>query len=172
MKRIVIIFILLISCGEKTHEPVGGILHLGDSITHGCAHLLQPPHYSLAIPGDTTQGAMSVWDSVGTELRPYEVHILIGINDAIFGMERGYEANLTALVREVQISGAKVYLWNLLPTNRVRHETLIEMRKVVASITGVVIIDKYDLFLRKGSINLDLFTDGLHLNQMGCQLLF
>jgi len=155
-------------------------VYLGDSITELCGGF-------LGFAGDSVNRGISysgthhmfriVQDTVISE-QPRAVQILVGINDRMWGTEGLYAANMIKLIAMLKagIPGVEIRLIGQTPSLVWEHERARARNRMLENIAaltpGVTFRDVYDSFLIGGAINPLLVSDGTHLTEAGCKIIF
>jgi lysophospholipase L1-like esterase len=130
------------------------------------------------ISGDTTNGILKRL-SAFAQTRPDTIYVLAGVNDLRRGISDGeITANLNRIVRRLRQNHpqAQVVVQSILPTGlyTISNDRIQRINQRLAAIArqeGAYYLDLYSLFVDgEGTLNRELTTDGLHLNQQGYQV--
>ena len=172
---------------EKTFEnerhPMGQIIFLGNSLTEffDLDKFGMPGLINRGISGDFTEGVLKRLDEV-IALKPSKVFIEIGINDIIekVPLEEITQHYSTIIDRlQKTCPGVKLYVQNNLPVNMkgsfiTSNEDINALvneqnmnLKALSEKRNVRYIDLHSHFLKNDELDMDLSTDGIHLNDKG-----
>ncbi len=155
------------------------IIFLGNSITDGCewAELFNNPSIkNRGISGDRTQGILDRMTEI-TESHPKKIFIMIGINDlsAKISTAKILE-NYQSIIDTIRQSTpeTRIFIQSVLPTYQLPHiqndsvAYLNSKLEILASKFKIDFIDLYSKFINEdGELNMNLSSDGLHLNGEG-----
>ena len=164
---------------KKNPLEKGDIVFLGNSITEQAGHWGAKVNSTKAknrgISGDTTEGVLARLREL-IYYKPQQVFILIGIND-LFRDDMTSEKvfnNILKIVHQISDGSprTKIFVQTILPTNTL---TLIE--KILSTNSLLTnseatepykLISLHNLFTTEsGLMNMELSTDGVHLNENG-----
>jgi hypothetical protein len=198
MKRILIICLLLVGCGEVESQgwtfeghyqaviemyradPVyNGVVMIGDSNAALCSERvpdLFSSVYMRSFGGLTSGYAVRLVNDVILEESPTEAYIMLGSVDCFRSNLYDYNNNMRELVLSLDLP---VTLIRPLPNNYYACDAnvLAYMGDILASIASdydnVAYIDRYDDFLVDGQLDYPVYDpDLLHINADGCDRLF
>jgi len=172
MKKLIIIMLLLTACGNAGQYDMpaqnGERVYLGDSITEMCYAYTNG--INRAYPGDTAQDTLYVARQYQYTDEGASYIILVGVNDVLEDMGYSYIYNMERILDTLN---GHVEIITILPTRYPEiNARIIELNNELYSL-GVPIIDRYDEFLDSdGLLKVEYTTDGVHLTDEGCQLLY
>lgn len=163
---------------EAYAEPKGGVVFVGDSITHGAEWnelFGRTALYNRGIGGDTTTGVLARIDSV-IALAPERLFLMIGVNDLNSrqdGIAERYDRILQVLGE--RLPSTRVYVQSVLPvtedwmaTDNASIDALNVEIQSIASRRGLPYIDLHSLFEDEtGALRSELTNDGIHLMAEG-----
>lgn len=158
------------------------IVFLGNSITEqgGAWHekVSNIKAKNRGISGDTTDGVLARLGEL-IYYKPSQVFILIGINDLFRNdMEsKKVHGNIMQIVQRINSESkeTEIYIQTILPTttkeiNAKINETNVLLEKS-QNHNAYTLINLYDEFVTdNGLMNMDLSSDGVHLNEKGYQV--
>lgn len=168
---------------EKEQRSQGKIIFLGNSLTEyfDLDKFGVPEIINRGISGDFTEGVLKRLDEV-TSLKPSKVFLEVGINDIVEKvpldeLTQNY-ANIIHRIKKA-CPGVLIYIQNNLPVNMkgsfltsdedinalVREQN--KNLKSLATGNSLTYIDLHSHFLKNGELDMDLSTDGIHLNDKG-----
>jgi lysophospholipase L1-like esterase len=168
---------------EKEERSEHKIVFLGNSLTEyfDLDKFGVPGLLNRGISGDFTEGALKRLDEV-IALKPSRVFIELGINDIVEKVPLDeLTQNYSNIIHRLQKAcpGVKLYIQNNLPVN-MRGSFLTsnedinalvrEQNKNLKGLAGgnsLTYIDLHSHFLKDGALDMDLSTDGIHLNDKG-----
>lgn len=157
-----------------------GTILIGDSITEAWMRQRQEDFYPFSLPvrnhgvgWDVTEGAVSRLPLIDSS-SPDQIFIKIGTNDISLGvplpeMTENFDRLLSSLVE--QEPQAQLYVQSVLPREAdklSRIATVNNMQAAAAKKYGAIYIDLTPVFgAEDGTLNAELTSDGLHLNDKG-----
>ena len=170
-------------------KPENLSILIGDSLSLWFPSELLPKERSWlnqGISGETSAGLMNRLELLD-KTQPEVIFVMIGINDLIRGVkDKTILANQQLIVRYLQQvhPQAKIVVQSILPhsTDKVTWEgrdrllkipnsrirELNRQIKAIAQDEGIIYLDLYPLFAdTEGNLQIELSTDGLHLNPQG-----
>ena len=169
---------------EKQPLATGRIVFLGNSITEmgNWQQLLNDTTIlNRGIGGDVSFGMLTRLPEI-TRRKPSKIFIMIGIND--IGKDipvKVIAENCSRIVAKIKQESpdTEIFLQSVLPVNPSyprfpqhydKMEQVVKLNKLLIAIAKsnkVTFINLFPLFLKKGSLNAEYTTDGLHLNDKG-----
>lgn len=158
------------------------VVFLGNSITEQGGdwgkRLDNPKIKNRGISGDTTDGVLARLGEI-TYSQPSKVFLLIGIND-LFRDDMTSEKvvnNILKIVNQINQASprTKLFVHTILPTNTEKIREKID--KTNALLVNAATIHPYEIILLHNDfatendlMNMELSTDGVHLNEKGYQV--
>lgn len=188
MKKIIIIILILIGffmagCGDNTSGPemhdtrtalVNEHITWGDSILWQCDYYISG--LNRAYPGHTSENLLRLVEYYSSMDEPGQHTILIGTNDITQGIQDTMPDRLEAIFGLLH---GTVEVISILPrSDDYRNAEILKLNERIHALTelwGHTYRDVHDDFSDSGSDGYlaDQYTsDGLHLNEIGCQELF
>lgn len=159
-------------------RTIGGIMMIGDSITHGWPdYLLPATAKKRGICGDTTKGVLHrLWLAI--EEAPDAVFLLIGVNNFVYGQIYEAPEDVDAILAQLQekLPATDLYLLSILPTseadrpNHVIEQVNEQYRWVCSRYPSCQYVDLYSRMYLPG-IGLAQSKDGLHPNAAGYEVM-
>jgi len=158
------------------------VVFLGNSITEQAGdwgkRFNNPKVKNRGIAGDTTDGVLARLGEL-TYCEPKQVFILIGINDLFrddMTSEKVHE-NILKIVNQIndKSPNTKIFVHTILPTTTVNIREKIQATNTLltnsASTEPYQIIELHNEFADEDDLmNMDLSTDGVHLNETGYRI--
>lgn len=174
-------------------KPVGLKVLLGDSLSLWFERENLPADWqwlNQGISGEKTLGLLQRLDALAAT-QPEIVFVMIGINDLLWEVpDETLVANYQLIVERLQRQHpqAQIVIQSILPhggdratwegkaqLQQVSNRRIAQVNKRLAAIAApdsqIHYLDLYSLFLDdRGNLDMDLSTDGLHLNDQGYQV--
>ena len=170
-------------------KPENLSILIGDSLSLWFPSELLPKERSWlnqGISGETSAGLMNRLELLD-KTRPEVIFVMIGINDLIRGVkDKTILANQQLIIRYLQQvhPQAKIIVQSILPHSsdkvtwegrdrllKIPNSRIRELNrqiKAIAQDEGIIYLDLYPLFAdTEGNLQIELSTDGLHLNPQG-----
>ncbi len=167
--------------GERTQED---IIFIGDSQVERCQWHELFENCKLknrGIGGDNLNGLISrIKNEIDSP--PKKIFIQIGINDIIGKKTSKYILEKYKILIETinkKASNTEIYIISILPANNliwpyelINNKQIPELNAQLSRLDSIVFIDLYSKITdKKGDLEKEFTTDGLHLNHKGYQLL-
>lgn len=172
---------------DRAPEPLSVLA--GDSLTMWFPPELLPPEQTWlnqGISGETSAGLLNRLDLLD-RTQPSLIYVMIGINDLLQGVSdetilanqqliirylRRVHPQAQIVVQSILPHSAEDATWEgrdrllAIPNRRIRE--LNERLETIAESEGAIYLDLYPLFANsRGTLKIELSTDGLHLNAQG-----
>lgn len=119
---------------------------------------------------------ISYIESCAGQLENHDIVVLVGTNDCSM-MKRDMEGYADRYVKAVSaLGGRRVYLFSILPRSSVELNSVIRqmnqlIKQRVTDIPGIVYLDAYNYMLREDVLDVNLSSDGVHVNNYGYDIL-
>lgn len=174
----ILIMVGLTSCVDADDDKT--LYFIGDSIVARWDLAESFPTHRVVNCGRSGAGITYV-ESLAGQYVGRDVVVLFGTNDSYLMADGTRQVYARQYVDAIMALGAsRVFLYSVLPREFVGDEPDIncdiatfnsEVRGLVDNMPDVVYMDVYDLFIHDGSIDYELYGDGLHLSAEGYEVL-
>ncbi len=178
--RFLISLLILVFSASCAEEDVGKLNFIGDSIIARWPLSETFPSYYTANYGVSGKG-ISYVESLKGRFTGETVIIEIGTNDNLSFIGESIDDYADQYIDAIIGTGAKtIYLYPVLPRDFKNDREYVNaniedfnriIRDRVEGISSVVYLDVYDLFMYENHINYQYYSDGLHLNIYGYEVL-
>lgn len=163
---------------EMLPKSTGEIIFLGDSITAECewSELFDKQNIqNRGISGDTASGILKRLSPI-FEAKPDKLFLMVGINDLIYGNERGLLQNYEQILQQLtdNLPDTQIIVQSILPVNSdvrkmpIANETIRAVNKKIKSLSdkfGLVYAHLYPLMAdNQQRLKAEYTSDGIHIN--------